>query len=188
MEILAKLNPQQRAAVEHGSGPALVLAGAGSGKTRVITFRIAYLIQNGTSRPENILAVTFTNKAAEEMRGRVHELLGRNRPSEPLITTFHSFCVRVLRREIGRLGYKREFSIYDTEDQRRLIKEILDQEKRDVQVLTPREILSRISYAKNHLVPPGAFAARFPSPVAGDVEHWYHLYDGRLRQANALDC
>src|SRR5512139_1535878 len=127
MDVLAGLNPQQRIAVEHGSGPALVLAGAGSGKTRVIAYRIAYLIQNSAARPENILAVTFTNKAAREMRERVQKIIGPARRSEPLISTFHSFCVRLLRREIHHLGYKRDFSIYDTDDQTRLIKQTFEE-------------------------------------------------------------
>jgi DNA helicase II / ATP-dependent DNA helicase PcrA len=187
MDILASLNPQQRLAVEHGQGPALVLAGAGSGKTRVITHRIAYLIRNGAARPENILAVTFTNKAAKEMRDRVHELLGPSRTAEPLITTFHSFCVRVLRREIERLGYKRDFSIYDTDDQKRLVKQILQDKCRPEKDMSPREILSRISYAKNHNITVAAFAHRFPSADAEDLQDLYATYDERLRKANALD-
>ncbi len=187
MDILSNLNPQQRLAVEHGCGPALVLAGAGSGKTRTIAYRIAYLIRNGAARPENILAVTFTNKAAKEMRERVHALLGPTRTAEPLITTFHSFCVRLLRREIERLGYKRDFSIYDTDDQRRLMKQILEDEHRREKDLPPREILSRISYAKNHKVPFSTFPHRFPSEAAEDIAHLYQVYDQRLRKANALD-
>src|SRR5512136_1001960 len=151
MDLLTNLNPQQRLAVEHGRGPALILAGAGSGKTRVIAHRIAYLIHNGAARPENILAVTFTNKAAKEMRDRVHKLLGPSRTAEPLITTFHSFCVRLLRREIQRVGFKRDFSIYDTDDQRRLMKQILEDEHL-ADTMTARDVMSRISYAKNHNV------------------------------------
>jgi DNA helicase-2/ATP-dependent DNA helicase PcrA len=187
MDLLAKLNPQQRIAVQHGRGPALVLAGAGSGKTRVITFRIAYLIRNAASRPENILAVTFTNKAAGEMRERVHALLGPSRTSEPLISTFHSFCVRILRREIHRLGYRSDFSIYDTDDQRRLMKQILKDAGRDEKEFSPREILGSISFAKNHGVGPEQFAARFPSPIAEDVGELFERYNTRLRQGNALD-
>lgn len=187
MDVLAKLNSQQREAVEHGRGPALVLAGAGSGKTRVITHRVAYLIRNGAARPENILAVTFTNKAAKEMRERIHALLGPSRTAEPLVTTFHSFCVRLLRREIEKLGYKRDFSIYDTDDQRRLMKQILEDEKISEKEFPPRETLSRISHAKNHNVSAAAYAGRFPSPTAEDLQHIYEIYDGRLRRANALD-
>jgi DNA helicase-2/ATP-dependent DNA helicase PcrA len=187
VDTLAHLNSQQRLAVEHGRGPALVLAGAGSGKTRVIAHRIAHLIRNGAARPENILAVTFTNKAAQEMRERVHTLLGPSRTAEPLITTFHSLCVRVLRREIQRLGYKRDFSIYDTDDQQRLMKQIFEDEHRSKKELSPREILSRISYAKNHNVSIAAFADRFPSPTVEDVQHLYEVYDERLRKSNALD-
>jgi DNA helicase II / ATP-dependent DNA helicase PcrA len=187
MDILAVLNPPQRLAVEHGCGPALVLAGAGSGKTRVIAHRIAYLIRNSAARPENILAVTFTNKAAREMRERVQKILGPSRSAEPLIATFHSFCVRLLRREIHRLGYKRDFSIYDTDDQKRLIKKTLEEMGKPELDLSPREILSRISYAKNHGVAPERYAGRFPSDAAEDVEMIYGKYNAHLRNSNSLD-
>jgi DNA helicase-2/ATP-dependent DNA helicase PcrA len=187
MDIFADLNPQQRLAVEHGRGPALVLAGAGSGKTRVIAHRIAYLIRNSAARPENVLAVTFTNKAAREMRERVQKILGPSRSAEPLISTFHSFCVRLLRREIHHLGYKRDFSIYDTDDQKRLIKKILEEMEDPKLALAPRAIISRISYAKNQRVAPEHYADRFPSDVAEYVEHIYEKYNARLRNYNALD-
>ncbi len=186
MDILSQLNSQQRIAVEHGTGPALVLAGAGSGKTRVITCRIAYLIGNAAARPENILAVTFTNKAAGEMQERVQRLLGPSRSAEPLIATFHSFCVRLLRREIHTLGYRRDFSIYDTDDQKRLVKNIL-RETNPSANLTPREILGRISNAKNHGTPPDQYASRFPSPAAEMVQQVYAHYNRRLRNTNSLD-
>jgi len=187
MDLLERLNPQQREAVEHGKGPALVLAGAGSGKTRVITYRIAYLIRNNAMRPENILAVTFTNKAAKEMRDRVQTLLDANRNSEPLISTFHSFCVRLLRREIQGLGFKKDFSIYDADDQKRLMKRILQESGKNETDLSPREILSRISFAKNLNISPEAYPHRFPSEDAEDIQNWYSRYNDRLRQANALD-
>jgi DNA helicase-2/ATP-dependent DNA helicase PcrA len=187
MDILAGLNPPQRLAVEHGRGPALVLAGAGSGKTRVIAHRIAYLVQNAAARPENILAVTFTNKAAKEMRERVQKIIGSSRSAEPLISTFHSFCVRLLRREIHHLGYKRDFSIYDTDDQKRLIKRILEENGNPELDLSPREVLSKISYAKNHDVAPEQFAARFPSDTANDLQRFYGHYNARLHNSNSLD-
>jgi DNA helicase-2/ATP-dependent DNA helicase PcrA len=187
MDLLDDLNPQQRLAVEHGAGPALVLAGAGSGKTRTITYRIAYLIRNGAARPENILAVTFTNKAAKEMRERIHALLGPMRSAEPLISTFHSFCVRLLRREIQHLGYKRDFSIYDTDDQRRAMKMLLKELGMSESVFSPREVLSRISFAKNHKVSPGDYTTRFPYQGSEDIALLYEQYEKRLRQANALD-
>ncbi len=187
MDLLANLNPPQRLAVEHGRGSALVLAGAGSGKTRVIAHRIAYLVRNGSARPENILAVTFTNKAAAEMRERVHALLGATRTSEPFISTFHSFCVRLLRREIQRLKYRKDFSIYDSDDQKRLVKQLLGESRLSESDFKPREVLSRISYAKNHGVTPVQYEVRFPSAEAGDIAAFYSSYDTRLRQANALD-
>jgi DNA helicase II / ATP-dependent DNA helicase PcrA len=187
MDILAGLNPPQRLAVEHGRGPALVLAGAGSGKTRVITHRIAYLINNSAARPENILAVTFTNKASQEMRGRVQKMLGPSRSAEPLISTFHSFCVRLLRREIHHLGYKRDFSIYDTDDQKRLVKRILEETNTSSQEITPKEILSKISYSKNHGVAPEQYSVRFPSDSAEDLQRIYTQYNVKLRKSNSLD-
>jgi DNA helicase-2/ATP-dependent DNA helicase PcrA len=187
MDILADLNPQQRLAVEHGRGPALILAGAGSGKTRVIAYRIAYLIRNSAARPENILAVTFTNKAAKEMRERVQKIVGSARNAEPLIATFHSFCVRLLRREIHHLGYNRDFSIYDTDDQRRMVKQILADNNNPQLEIAPREILSRISYAKNHGVSPEQYSARFPSKTAMDVQSIYAQYNAHLRRSNSLD-
>jgi DNA helicase II / ATP-dependent DNA helicase PcrA len=187
MDILADLNPQQRLAVEHGRGPALILAGAGSGKTRVIAYRIAYLIRNSAARPENILAVTFTNKAAKEMRERVQKIVGTARNAEPLISTFHSFCVRLLRREIHHLGYNRDFSIYDTDDQRRMVKQILEDNNNPQLEIAPREIISRISYAKNHGVSPEQYAARFPSETAEDLQRIYVQYNARLKRSNALD-
>ena len=186
MDILSQLNPQQRLAVEHGPGAALVLAGAGSGKTRVIAYRIAYLIRNAAARPENILAVTFTNKAANEMRERVRHIVGPSRSAEPLISTFHSFCVRLLRREIHQIGYRRDFSIYDTDDQKRLIKNILN-DMGPVGDLNPREILSRISYAKNHGTPPEQYAARFSFKASEDVQNIFIQYNRRLRSTNSLD-
>jgi DNA helicase-2/ATP-dependent DNA helicase PcrA len=187
MDIISGLNPQQRHAVEHGRGPALALAGAGSGKTRVIACRIAHLIQNSAARPENILAVTFTNKAAKEMRERVQKLIGTSRSAEPLISTFHSFCVRLLRREIHHLGYKNDFSIYDTDDQKRLVKQALEELNLSDQDLKPRDVLSRISYAKNHGVSPENFAVGFPSETAKNIEYIYEKYDSRLRGSNSLD-
>jgi DNA helicase-2/ATP-dependent DNA helicase PcrA len=187
MDILAGLNPQQRLAVEHGRGPALVLAGAGSGKTRVIAHRIAYLIRNSAARPENILAVTFTNKAAAEMRERVRKILGPTHSSEPLIATFHSFCARLLRREIHHLGYKRDFSIYDADDQKRLIKRILEEIGNRELKLSPREIISRISFAKNHGILPEQYAFQFPSETAEDLQDIYEKYNAHLRHANSLD-
>jgi DNA helicase-2/ATP-dependent DNA helicase PcrA len=186
MDILSQLNPHQRMAVEHGSGPALVLAGAGSGKTRVIAYRIAYLIRNAAARPESILAVTFTNKAASEMRQRVQHIVGSSRTAEPLIATFHSFCVRLLRREIHQLGYKRDFSIYDTDDQKRLIKNILHEMEFEME-LTPKEVLSRISYAKNHGTSPEQYAKRFSFDASEAVQHVFIQYDRRLKNTNSLD-
>ena len=155
--LLDQLNIQQRAAVEQTEGPLLILAGAGSGKTRVITYRIAYLIEALGVPPESILAVTFTNKAAAQMKERVAKLLdGRVelRAGAPHVSTFHSFCVSVLRRHIDHLGYSRDFSIYDEDDQQRLMKACMQELGLGEQVTSPRSVLARISYAKNHGMTP----------------------------------
>jgi len=123
MNIYDKLNPEQMQAVLHDKGPLLILAGAGSGKTRVLTYRIAYLIENRNVNPWNILAITFTNKAANEMRERVDKIVGFG-AENIWVSTFHSTCVRILRRFIDRLGYERSFSIYDTDDQKALMREV----------------------------------------------------------------
>src|SRR5438270_13369926 len=122
MDLAKLLNPEQLKAVEATEGPVLILAGAGSGKTRVITYRVAHLIENRNVRPEQVLAVTFTNKAADQMKSRVRNLLRGPRSGDPLISTFHSFCVRLLRREIEGLGYSRAFTIYDQADQMQVVK------------------------------------------------------------------
>ena len=188
--LLDELNPQQRAAVEQTEGPLLILAGAGSGKTRVITYRIAYLILACCVPPESILAVTFTNKAADQMKERVARLLGEHAdPHEPQphISTFHSFCVRVLRHDIPHLGYTRDFSIYDEDDQQRVIKACISELGLEQQVESPRAVLSRISYAKNQGLTPEELYKRACDPVAERLASLFDRYETRLRQANALD-
>jgi DNA helicase-2/ATP-dependent DNA helicase PcrA len=186
-DLLDQLNPQQRTAVELAEGPVLILAGAGSGKTRVITYRIAYLIGARGVAPENILAVTFTNKAADQMRERVAALLGQRAEQQPLISTFHSFCARVLRRNIDALGYSRDFTIYDEDDQQKVIKSSLRELNGDEQFLTPRAALGRISYAKNQGLSPEALGQRADNPQAEKLAVLYDLYERKLRQAQALD-
>ncbi|MBI4482622.1 MAG: UvrD-helicase domain-containing protein [Acidobacteria bacterium] len=182
MEILAALNEHQREAVLHTEGPMLILAGAGSGKTRVITHRIAYLIQKGLAPPEQILAVTFTNKAAEEMKQRVVALLSGLPEARPWVSTFHSFCVKLLRREMEGLGYGRDFVIYDTDDQRRLLREILGVRHIQESVLPVREVQSLLSGLKNH---PGRRLE--DHPLGALLVEVAQEYRTRLRRANALD-
>src|SRR5258705_4162379 len=166
MSLLDELNPQQREAVETSEGPLLILAGAGSGKTRVITYRIAHLIENLGAMPESILAVTFTNKAASEMVERVDKIVGGLSVAKPVISNFHSFCVRVLRRDIEALripstvpgappiGLTKSFVIYDEADQQQVVKGIMRRVGLDDKQLTPRTALSRIWGAKNHTLHP----------------------------------
>src|SRR5438876_12347838 len=161
MDFLQSLNPEQREAVLHIRGPLLILAGAGSGKTRVITSRIAYLVGEGHAQPHEILAVTFTNKAAEEMRARVEALLGSD-CSRMWVSTFHSLCARLLRREAPAIGLSRDFVIYDSSDQLTVVKQALKSLHIDYSFIQPRLALSPISRAKNRMEGPDALDATGP--------------------------
>jgi DNA helicase-2/ATP-dependent DNA helicase PcrA len=190
--LLANLNPAQRVAVEATEGPLLILAGAGSGKTRVITSRIAWLIQEKGVAPDSILAVTFTNKAASEMGERVDRLLGHASLAKPLISTFHSFCVRVLRRDIealkvGSEGLTRSFAIYDENDQEAVVKQVMRRMGLDTKQLTPRAVLGRISWTKNHMIDPQEFYLASKDPNSERIAHIYQGYRTELRKDNALD-
>jgi DNA helicase-2/ATP-dependent DNA helicase PcrA len=188
--LLDQLNIPQRAAVEQTEGRMLILAGAGSGKTRVITYRIAFLIEAKGVPPENILAVTFTNKAADQMKERVAKLLGGRvelRPGAPHVSTFHSFCVGVLRRHIDRLGYSRDFSIYDQDDQQRLMKICNQELGLGEQIASPRSVLSQISYAKNHGLTPQEMYRQAPDGALEKVSTLFERYERKLQQASALD-
>ncbi len=183
---LADLNPAQREAVLHTEGPVLVVAGAGSGKTRVLTRRIAHLLGAVGVKPPEILAITFTNKAAAEMRDRVTDLVGP--PGRAAwVMTFHSACGRILRREAQRLGYRSNFTIYDQADQIRLVKRCLEELERDPKRFTPRGIHSQISNAKNTLVGPDAYGERVASFYDQTVAEVYDLYQKRLFSSNAVD-
>ena len=190
--LIEKLNPEQRAAVETTDGPLLILAGAGSGKTRVITSRIAWLIQAKGVAPDSILAVTFTNKAASEMGERVSRLLGHTSLTKPLIATFHSLCVRILRRDIEALkvnneGLTRSFAIYDENDQQNIVKQVMRRMGLDTKQLTPRTVLGRISWAKNHMVDPQDYYLGSKDPDSERVAHIYKGYKDELRKNNAMD-
>jgi DNA helicase-2/ATP-dependent DNA helicase PcrA len=183
---LADLNPAQREAVLHTEGPVLVVAGAGSGKTRVLTRRIAHLLGAVGVKPPEILAITFTNKAAGEMRERVGDLVGP--PARAAwVMTFHSACGRILRREAQRLGYRSNFTIYDQADQIRLVKRVLEELERDPKRFTPRGIHSQISNAKNTLVGPEEYGERVASFYDQTVAEVYDLYQKRLFASNAVD-
>ncbi len=199
MSFLDDLNPQQREAVETTEGPVLILAGAGSGKTRVITFRIAYLIEKMGVMPESILAMTFTNKAAAEMAERVEKLVGGLSIAKPVISTFHSFCVRVLRRDIEALripstvpgqppiGLTKNFVIYDESDQQQVVKGVMRRLGLDDKQLTPRNVLSRISWAKNHMLDPQEIYLQSADPKTEKIAHIFEEYRKELRKANAMD-
>ena len=199
MSFLDELNPQQREAVETTDGPVLILAGAGSGKTRVIMFRIAYLIEKMSVMPESILAMTFTNKAAAEMAERVEKLVGGLSVAKPLISTFHSFCVRVLRRDIealripstvsGKLpiGLTKNFVIYDESDQQQVVKGVMRRLGLDDKQLTPRNVLSRISWAKNHMLDPQEIYLQSADPKTERIAHIFEEYRKELLKANAMD-
>ncbi|HEY0006057.1 MAG TPA: UvrD-helicase domain-containing protein, partial [Pyrinomonadaceae bacterium] len=192
MDLLSSLNPQQREAVNESEGPLLILAGAGSGKTRVISYRIAYLIAERGVAPHHILAVTFTNKAAGEMRERVEQLLkGRGLASAPLISTFHSLCVRILRQHIEALkeGYTRSFTIYDQDDSVRLVKSCIKDLGYDDKQLGQRAVQGAISSAKNRGEDAESYAARteYHDEKRAAIARVFRLYEERLRNNNALD-
>ncbi|MFB3818942.1 MAG: Asp-tRNA(Asn)/Glu-tRNA(Gln) amidotransferase subunit GatC [Candidatus Methylomirabilales bacterium] len=184
--ILADLNPPQQEAVLHSEGPLLILAGAGSGKTRVITRRIAYLIARRGVQPWQILAVTFTNKAADEMRKRVEQLLGARGLSVAL-GTFHSTCVRILRKWHGELGLRSSFVIYDDGDQLSVVKDCLRAANLSERVMNPRGVLARISRAKNDLLGPGEYAALAADFMEERTAKLYAMYQERLRASHAVD-
>jgi len=191
-DLLANMNPQQREGILSVDGPVLLLAGAGSGKTRVITHRIAYLIQERGVSPDNILAVTFTNKAAKEMAERVEKILGHTTLAQPTLATFHSFCVRVLRRDIealriGNVGLTRTFAIYDETDQQAVVKQALKRLGIDDKQLKPRVALGRISWAKNHMIDPQEYFLASTNPMEEKIAHIFEIYKKELLKANALD-
>jgi DNA helicase-2/ATP-dependent DNA helicase PcrA len=183
---LADLNEAQREAVLHTEGPLLVVAGAGSGKTRVLTHRVAHLIAAVGAKPNELLAITFTNKAADEMRRRLYDLLD-NRARGIWILTFHAACGRILRREAPRLGYRSNFTIYDQADQVRLVKACLEELERDTKRFVPRGIHAQISMAKNQLISPDEYRGRVASFYDQTVADVYDLYQRRMHASNAVD-
>ncbi|CAA9484525.1 MAG: ATP-dependent DNA helicase UvrD/PcrA [uncultured Rubrobacteraceae bacterium] len=184
--LLDSLNPTQLDAVEHTEGPLLILAGAGSGKTRVLTHRVAHLIDQGLAAPEEILAITFTNKAAREMKDRVALLVGPD-SRKMWVSTFHAFCARILRVHAEKLGYKREFTIYDGADQVRLVKRCIVELGKDPKRFNPRSFQAQISSAKNVLMAPDDFLRSTEGYIAENVAEVYDLYQRRLYENNAMD-
>ena len=182
-ELLAEMNPAQREAIETTKGPLLVVAGAGSGKTRALTHRIANLIASGVL-PHKIIAVTFTNKAAGEMKNRIREMLGEN-AGMPTVGTFHSICVQILRRDIQNIGRENNFLIYDSTDQKTLMKQLFKMRHIEEKEFNPGAILSGISGAKSRLVGANDFVGG--SKFGDLVAEMYPLYEKKLAEANALD-
>ena len=184
--LLAGLNEPQREAVTYGEGPLLILAGAGSGKTRVLTHRIAYLVATDAAKPNEILAITFTNKAAGEMRDRAELLVGR-RVRAMWVMTFHAACARMLRAHADKLGYTRRFTIYDQADSRRLVKRCLDELGIDPKRFTPSSIHNQISDAKNHLRDADAYGQMVGSFFEQTVADAFRMYERELHRMNAMD-
>lgn len=186
-DILEKLNPPQREAVTAISGPVLIIAGAGSGKTRALTHRVAYLIRKKKVNPKNILAVTFTNKAAQEMKERITELLKVANCELPIIGTFHSICVRILRREIGKIGYKASFNIFDGQDQLVLIKKVMKELDVNPDQIKPKVALGAISKAKNELIDAEMFKNQAGSYWEEIISKIYAAYQKKLKKQDAVD-
>ncbi|TMG61777.1 MAG: hypothetical protein E6H87_05630, partial [Chloroflexi bacterium] len=185
--ILDPLNDEQRVAVTHGDGPLLILAGAGSGKTRVLTHRIAYLIRDLAVPASAILAVTFTNKAAKEMRERLDRLVGKERLAELTVGTFHGFCARLLRREGPLVGIDRSFAIYDEADQRAVLRQAMADTNASERVFAPGAISSVVSSAKNELKGPADLASSPKGQLDRIAAIVWKRYDELLRENNAVD-
>ena len=187
MNLLEGLNDKQYEAVVNTEGPCLIIAGAGSGKTKVLTHKIAYLIGENNVKPWDILAFTFTNKAANEMKSRVEGLIG-DMANDMWMGTFHSICVRILRKQIDRIGFDTSFVIFDTSDQKTLIKQIVKNQNLDDKLFSDRSVLSEISNAKNDMLEPAAYAVK----VRGDyrrekIADIYDAYQRKLKENNAID-
>ena len=186
-DIIDGLNDKQKEAVLATDGPCLVIAGAGSGKTKVLTHKIAYLMQEKNVKPWNILAITFTNKAANEMKERVEKLVG-DVAKDMWIGTFHSICVRILRRYIDRIGFTSSFIIFDSSDQRTLVKQCLKQLNVDDKMFTDRAVLSEISNAKNEMLEPIPYALRAGGDYRKEkIAKVYTMYQQKLKENNAVD-
>ena len=191
-ELLQQLNESQREAVTYCDGPQLVIAGAGSGKTRVLTYKIAYLLEQYNMAPWNILALTFTNKAAREMKERIGRLVGQERAMRLQMGTFHSVFARILRAEAEHIGFNSNFTIYDQSDSRSLVKNIIKEMQLDDKTYKPASVADRISMAKNHLLLPqqyelSSWAADDAQKKRPQVANIYKRYVERCRQANAMD-
>ncbi len=186
-ELLEELNPKQKEAVLETDGPCLVIAGAGSGKTKVLTYKISYLMKEKNIKPWNILAITFTNKAASEMKERVQALVG-DATDDIWLGTFHSICVRILRKFIDRLGYDTSFAIFDTTDQKTLIKNCMKELNIDSKLFTEKSILSEISNAKNDMLTPEKYEQRANGDYRKEIiSKVYYLYQKKLKINNAID-
>ena len=187
--LLAGMNPEQEKAVKTTEGPLLIMAGAGSGKTRVLTHRIAYLVVEKEVYPSKILAITFTNKAAREMRERIDGILGNGTGESMWVSTFHSMCVRILRRNIDQIGMSKNFSILDSTDQLSVVKNVMKEENIDPKRFEPRVILNAISSAKNECITADDYAAKMNenNPYEKTVALVYKGYEKRLRRNQSLD-
>ncbi|WP_026691227.1 DNA helicase PcrA [Alteribacter aurantiacus] len=186
-DLLSGLNPEQQKAVKHGVGPLLIMAGAGSGKTRVLTHRIAYLLGEKGVAPWSVLAITFTNKASREMKERIGKIIGGPGAEDIWISTFHSMCVRMLRRDVDRLGINRNFTILDGSDQVTVMKRLMKEQNIDTKKFEPRSILGSISSAKNELKTPKEYAKTANGPYENTVEKLYVAYQKELKKNSAMD-
>jgi DNA helicase-2/ATP-dependent DNA helicase PcrA len=186
-DFLASLNKQQKQAVTHTDGPLLIVAGAGSGKTRVLTYRIAYLLQQYKAAPEQILALTFTNKAAREMKDRIRNLIG-DKAAKLWMGTFHSIFSKILRFEADKIGFGSDFTIYDTSDSQTVVKQVLQELNYDTKEIKPKTIHNKISDSKNQLITADTFKEKFISSTLDDITaRVYDIYNKRLKQSNAMD-